>query len=167
MAVVGSSTGGRVALALVDEVDARLQGLLLANARVTPGDATTLSLCHELAAEVATAGVDVVADEFLPKLLGTTTQRTRAELITGLRAMIRENTPNGIAGVLRTLVAREQTSAALHRIRCPVVCVGGEEDVLTPSSEIRSTAEQIPGAPYGDHAGGGSPPRPGSTGGFR
>jgi hypothetical protein len=65
--------GGLIALHLVEELGARLLGLLLVSTSVTPDAPNETTWRHELAAEVGTRGVDTVADEFLPKLLGRTT----------------------------------------------------------------------------------------------
>jgi pimeloyl-ACP methyl ester carboxylesterase len=142
--VVGLGLGGSVALHLVGELGARLQGLLLVSTGLTPDAPEVANWRHELAAEVEITGVDAVADAFLPKLLGNTTQRNCPEMLDSLRLMVRENTPAGVAGVLRAMAARHQISADLHRIHCPVLCVCGEEDALTPSEEIVLTAERIP-----------------------
>jgi pimeloyl-ACP methyl ester carboxylesterase len=142
--VVGLGVGGFVALHLVEELGARLQGLLLVSTSLTPDAPEVANWCHELAAEVEMRGVDAVADAFLPKLLGTTSQRHFPEMLDSLRLMVQENTPAGVAGVLRAMAARHHISADLHHIHCPVLCVGGEDDVLTPSEEIVLTAERIP-----------------------
>jgi pimeloyl-ACP methyl ester carboxylesterase len=146
VAVVGLAMGGSVALHLVEDLGARLQGLLLANTSVTPDTPEVASWRHELAAEVEMTGVDAVADEFLPKLLGSTTQRNHPALMNYLRLMVQENTPAGVAGMLRAMPARPQVSADLRRIHCPVLCVAGEEDILTPCEELGLIAEKVPGA---------------------
>jgi pimeloyl-ACP methyl ester carboxylesterase len=144
--VAGVSAGAYVALHLVEELGARLQGLLLASISLAPETAETARWRHELAAEVELAGVEIVADEFLPKMLGTSTQRNRPDLLDHLRLMIRENAPSGVAGMLRALAARPEPSGLLGRIHCPVLCVAGEEDLLIPAKEIQLIAERIPGA---------------------
>jgi pimeloyl-ACP methyl ester carboxylesterase len=144
--VVGLGIGGSVALHLVGELGARLQGLLLANTSVTPDTPEVASWRHELAAEVEMRGVDAVADEFLPKLLGNTTQRNHPALMNSLRLMMQENTPTGVAGMLRAMAARPQISPDLGRIHCPVLCVAGVEDILTPREELGLIAERVPGA---------------------
>jgi 3-oxoadipate enol-lactonase len=142
---VGLGVGGSVALHLVEEFGPRLQGLLLVNTSLTPDAPELANWRHELAAEVEMRGVDAVADEFLPKLLGSTTQRYFPEMLDSLRLMVQENTPAGIAGMLRAMAGRQENSADLGRVHCPVLCVTGEEDVLTPSAEIDLIAERIPG----------------------
>jgi pimeloyl-ACP methyl ester carboxylesterase len=141
--VVGIGLGGQVALRLVDELGARLIGMLLSGTDAGPESDEIAARCHELAAEVESSGVEVAAAEFLPKLLGLTTHRTRPVLLDELHAMIRENTPVGIGSALRAMAARPDATRLLSRLRCPVVCLAGEEDAFTPPDLARATAERL------------------------
>ena len=69
LTVVGVSAGGYVALHLVEELDARLQGLVLVNTSIALDSAEIARWRHELAAETELEGVEIVADELLPKML--------------------------------------------------------------------------------------------------
>lgn len=144
--VAGLSMGGYLAFRLVEALGPRLAGLLLADTRATPDTEEAAVRRHELAAEVEVEGVEAAAAEFLPKLLGQTSQRTRPELLERLHAMILENTPAGVAGALRAMAARPDSTPLLARIRCPVLCLAGDEDVLTPPDVVAAMARQIPGA---------------------
>jgi len=143
--VVGLSMGGYLAFRLVGELGRRLVGLVLANTRATPDAESGALARHRLAAEVEARGVEVAASEFLPKLLGATTQRGQPALVDRVRAIIRENTPAGVAAALRAMAARPDSTSLLAGIRCPVLCVAGEEDMLTPPEVARAMAERIPG----------------------
>lgn len=144
--VVGLSLGSHIALHLAEELGAGLQGLLLSGASLAPDSPQVANWRHELAAEIELNGVEVAADEFLPKLLGTTTQQKNPALLDQLRLLVRENTPAGLAGMLRAFARRADPLPFLQRIRCPVLCIGGEEDLLTPLEAMHSVADQIPGA---------------------
>jgi len=143
--VVGLSMGGYLAFRLVGELGRRLVGLVLANTRATPDAESGALARHRLAAEVEARGVEVAASEFLPKLLGATTQRVRPAFVDRVRDIIRENTPAGVAAALRAMAARPDSTPLLAGIRCPVLCVAGEEDMLTPPEVARDMAERIPG----------------------
>lgn len=142
--VVGLSMGGYIAFRLVDQLGPRLAGLVLADTRATPDTDAGARARHELAAEVEACGVDAAANAFLTKLLGTTTQRLRPELLNRVGAIIRENTPAGVAAALRAMAARADSTPLLPRIGCPVLCLAGEEDLLTPPDVAREMAEQVP-----------------------
>jgi pimeloyl-ACP methyl ester carboxylesterase len=141
--LVGLGMGGQIALRLVDELGARLIGMLLSGTDAGPEGEESAARCHELAAEVESAGVEVAAAEFLPKLLGMTTQRMRPALLDEIHAMIRENSPAGLGAALRAMAGRPDATRLLSRIRCPVVCVAGEEDAFTPPDVTRRTAEGL------------------------
>jgi len=141
--VVGLSMGGYVAFRLAEPLGARLVGLVLADTRATPDSADAAAARHELAAEVEAEGVEAAASEFLPKLLGATTLRTQPQLVDRVRAIMLENTVPGVAGALRALAARPDSTALLSQIRCPVACVAGEEDSITPPDIAHEMAARI------------------------
>jgi pimeloyl-ACP methyl ester carboxylesterase len=143
MVLVGLGMGGQVALRLVDELGARLIGMLLSGTDARAETDEIAARCHELATEVEASGVEVAAAEFLPKLLGVTTQRTRPALLDEVHAVIRENTPVGIGAALRAMAARLDATPVLSRLRCPVLCLAGEEDAFTPPELTRVTAERL------------------------
>ena len=144
--VVGLSMGGYVAFRLMAELGSRLYGLLLADTRPTADSEEAVLARHELAAEVESEGVEAAAAEFLPKLLGPTTMHSQPDLIDKVRAIMLENTVPGVAGALRAMAARGDVTSLLPRIRCPVICLAGEEDTLTPPDVTRAMAARIPGA---------------------
>jgi pimeloyl-ACP methyl ester carboxylesterase len=144
--VVGLSMGGYVAFRLATELGARLEGLLLADTRPTADSEQAAVARHELAAEVESQGVEVAASEFLPKLLGPTTVRSQPDLIDRVHRIMLENSVTGVAGALRAMAARGDVSAMLPRLTCPVACVVGEEDLITPPDVMRAMAAQINGA---------------------
>jgi pimeloyl-ACP methyl ester carboxylesterase len=143
--VVGLGIGGQIALRLVDELGARVVGMLLSGIDACSATDEIATHCHELAAEVEASGVEAAAAEYLPKLLGVTTQRTRPALLEELHAMMRENTPVGVGAALRAMAVREPTRS-LARIRCPVICLAGEEDAFTPPDATRAMAARLFGA---------------------
>jgi pimeloyl-ACP methyl ester carboxylesterase len=144
--VAGLSMGGYVAFRLIELLGGRLAGLLLADTRTTADDAETATARHELAAEVEAQGVEVAANEFLPKLIGRTTLRTRPALVDSIRSIIIQNNPAGVAAGLRALAARSDSTSLLAHVACPVVCVAGQEDSITPPETAADMAARIPGA---------------------
>ncbi|MGH7857608.1 MAG: alpha/beta fold hydrolase [Candidatus Binatia bacterium] len=144
--VAGLSMGGYLAFRLIEPLGARLAGLFLADTRPAADAEEEAARRHLLAAEVEREGVDVAANEVLPKLLGDTTRRTRAGVFEQVRALIRENTPAGVAAALRAMAGRPDSTGLLSRIRCPVDCITGEEDAITPPALARDMVERISGA---------------------
>jgi pimeloyl-ACP methyl ester carboxylesterase len=82
----------------------------------------------------------------LPRRLrapGTAIERVGPALFDEIHAMIRENTAAGLGAALRAMAARPDATRLLSRIRCPVVCLAGEEDVATSPELARTTAARL------------------------
>jgi 3-oxoadipate enol-lactonase len=152
--VVGLSLGAHVALRLAPLLGERLRGLLLASAGAGADAPAIATERHELAAEIEAFGVDAAADAVIPRFLGAATLREAPAVVEQLRSMVRENRPSGLAGALRAMADRPDSRVLLPRLRCPVWCVAGDEDVVTPHREVLAMAaaardgsyEVIPGA---------------------
>jgi pimeloyl-ACP methyl ester carboxylesterase len=144
--VVGLSMGGYVAFRLVERLGARVSGLMLADTRPTPDTEAGAIARHELAAEVEAQGVEVAANEFIPKLIGSTSLRTQPGIVDWVRSVILENSVAGVASALRAMAGRPDSSALLERLDCPVLCVSGDEDTITPPDVAETMAARIPNA---------------------
>jgi pimeloyl-ACP methyl ester carboxylesterase len=146
MLVVGLSMGGYLAFRLLEMAPDRIAGLVLADTKAAADTDEQRADRHRLAAEVEASGVDVAVDELAGKLFGATTLRRKPDLIEDLRAIAREASPAGLATALRALASRPDSSPLLPSITCPVACVVGAEDVITPPAVVRAMADRIPRA---------------------
>jgi pimeloyl-ACP methyl ester carboxylesterase len=68
----------------------------------------------------------------IPKLLGDTTRRTRPEVVERARSLILGNSTEAIAGAIRALMTRPDSTPLLPTIHCPTLILVGEEDTVTP-----------------------------------
>lgn len=143
LVVLGLSMGGYVAFPLVERLGERVRGLVLSNTRATADDENTIADRHRLAAEIENAGVEVAADELLPKLLGTSTMLDRPDLVDRVRAMVLENKESGVASALRAMAGRPDATEALKKVACPVLVIAGEEDQLIPPSAAHALASTV------------------------
>jgi len=132
-AVVGGlSMGGYAAFAMLRRAPRYVRGLILADTRSqadTPEGVAGRTRMLQLLAE---KGPATVVDEMIPKLLGATTQATRPDLVARVRALALSSPPEAIAGALRALMTRPDSTPLLRTIHCPTLIVVGEEDTLTP-----------------------------------
>jgi pimeloyl-ACP methyl ester carboxylesterase len=78
------------------------------------------------------AGVAAVADEMVPKLLGETTRAQHPDVVQHARSLILSNTSDAIAGGIRALMSRPDSTPLLKSIHCPTLVIVGEEDTVTP-----------------------------------
>lgn len=146
LVLVGLSMGGYVAFPLLERLGARVRGLVLASTRAGADTEEAVEERHRLAAQVERDGVEVAADEMLPKLLGSSTLLDRPDLVDHVHAMVLENKASGIASALRAMAARPDMTPALERIACPVLVIAGEEDAVIPTPTARLMAGRIPDA---------------------
>jgi 3-oxoadipate enol-lactonase len=143
-AVIGGlSMGGYVTMALYRRAPARFTGMLLANTRPGPDSEDGRAARNAMIALVRTKGSRAVADQMLPKLLGTTSQRARPQLAALVRRLIEGNSPDGIAAAIEGLRDRPDSTAVLQGVSVPAMVITGEEDAIIPVSESEAMAAAL------------------------
>ena len=130
--ICGLSIGGYIAFALFRHAPRYVRGLVLADTRSQADTPEGIESRKRMLKLLAEKGTEAVVDEMLPKLLGTTTQTQRPELRDRLRALALSNPPEAIAGAIRALMTRPDSTPLLREIHCPTLIIVGEEDSLTP-----------------------------------
>jgi pimeloyl-ACP methyl ester carboxylesterase len=142
-AVVGLSMGGYVAFALWRRHTDMVAALALADTRAG-ADSEEGRATRETNARLAEEqGAAAIAARMIPNLVApTASQALRDEL----QALIVANAPLGIAGALRGMAIRPDSTPDLPGIRVPTLVIVGEEDGLTPPHEAEAMAAQIPGS---------------------
>ncbi|HZR84447.1 MAG TPA: alpha/beta fold hydrolase [Candidatus Binatia bacterium] len=143
MVLVGASMGGYVAFELVPRLGDRIRGLVLADTRATPDDEAGATARHELAAEIEANGLEVLFDALVPRLLGPTTLALQPELGERVRALILENKVPGAMAALRAMASRRDATPLLEKIACPVMCIVGDEDQVTPPEAALAMASRL------------------------
>jgi 3-oxoadipate enol-lactonase len=144
--IAGLSMGGYVAFALFRLAPQRIRALVLADTRPQADSADARKGRDALLQVLHTQGVTGVADEMLPKLLGETSRRERAPVVTRVRALIEAAPPAAIDAAIHALMARPDSTPDLGRITCPTLIVVGEEDVITPPAEAAAMHAAIKGS---------------------
>lgn len=146
-AVIGGlSMGGYTAFAILRHAPRYVRGLILADTRSqadTPEGVAGRTRMLQLLAE---KGPSAVVDEMIPKLLGASTRLSRPELADHVRALALSNPPEAIAGAIRALMTRPDSTPLLRTIHCPTLIVVGEEDTLTPPALSEEMHRAIAGS---------------------
>ena len=143
-AVIGGlSMGGYVTMALYRRASARFTGMLLANTRSGPDSEEGRAARDKMIALVRAKGPRAVADQMLPKLLGTTSQRARPQLTALVRGLIEGNSPDGIAAAIAGLRDRPDSTPMLQGVSVPAMIITGEEDAIIPVSESEAMAAAL------------------------
>jgi len=139
----GLSMGGYIALAFLRHYPARVQALILADTRATP-DTTEIKANREANAQlVELHGPSTIVPKMLPGLLSP---KAAPEMQTQISRLMMENKPQGIAGALRGMALRPDSSDLLAKIKVPTLVLGGAEDSLSPPAELKQLQQAIPGS---------------------
>src|SRR5262249_13268901 len=91
-------------------------------------------------------GAAGVAEEMVPRLLGETTKAERPEIAERVRHLALANSPDAIAGAIRALMSRPDSTPLLASIHVPTLILVGEEDVVTPPAASEEMHRLIPGS---------------------
>ena len=158
-AVIASlSMGGYVALAFARQFPDRLRGLILADTRAAADTAEAAKGRRDNADRVLSEGPVPVLESMIDKLTSPDTASQKPEVVETLRGMLAASDPQGIAGALRAMAERPDSTPGLSRIEVPCLVIVGAEDVITPPKDSRFLAEQIPGAQLVEISGAGHVP---------
>jgi pimeloyl-ACP methyl ester carboxylesterase len=146
-AVVGGvSMGGYVAFGMLRYAARYIQALILADTRSqadTPDGLAARARMLQLIQDKGPAGV---AEEMIPKLLGTTTQQTRPAVVEHVRSLALANPAAALAGATRAMMTRPDSTPLLASIHVPTLIVVGEEDMLTPPAASEEMHAAIAGS---------------------
>lgn len=143
--LVGLSMGGYLAFAFWRRYAGRLRALVLADTRSGADTEATRKGREELAQLAEAEGLGPVVTAQLPRLLSAAAP---AELQEWVRDMIEEATPQGVAGALRAMAERPDSSDVLAQIACPTLVIAGGDDAVTPAAEMAAMAQRIPASSF-------------------
>ncbi|HKB10212.1 MAG TPA: alpha/beta fold hydrolase [Vicinamibacterales bacterium] len=154
-AVIGGlSLGGYITFAILRHAARYIHALVLADTKSQADTPEGVEGRKRLLQTVTDKGPAAIADEMVPKLLGETTRRERPEIAERVREFVLSNPTTAIAGAIRALMSRPDSTPLLETIHVPTLIVVGAEDTITPPSASEemhraihgSELVQIPGA---------------------
>jgi pimeloyl-ACP methyl ester carboxylesterase len=128
----GCSMGGYLAFAMMRLAPNYFRGLLLIDTRSQADAPDALEGRRKLLKLAEEQGPAGVLGDMEPKLLGATTRRERPAVVEQLRGIAMRNSNVSVAGMVRALMSRRDSSPLLTGIRVPTLIVVGEEDAITP-----------------------------------
>jgi len=142
----GLSMGGYVAFAFYRKYSTRVRALILADTRPQADTEEGRASREETAQLAEREGSCAVAERYLPRMLSPATLQVPTGTTARLRAMIEAANPTGIAGALRGMALRLDSTDLLAQIQCPTLVLVGEEDTVVPPADAQLMAERIPHA---------------------
>jgi 3-oxoadipate enol-lactonase len=141
--VCGLSMGGYLAFALLRRAPNYVRALVLADTRSEADTAQGLEARDRMLALVTSKGPAAVAEEMIPKLLGPSTRAARPDVVERVRALTIANSAASIAGAIRALKSRPDSTPILPSIRIPTLIIVGEEDAVTPPRSAEDMHRRI------------------------
>jgi 3-oxoadipate enol-lactonase len=144
--VGGLSLGGYVAFALLRNASRYVRGLILADTKATADTPEGVEGRKRMIELVGAKGPATVAEELLPKLLGETTRRSRPAVVEQVHSLATSSSAEAIAGALRVLMTRPDSTPQLGSIHVPTLIVVGDEDTVTPPSAAAEMHRAIAGS---------------------
>jgi pimeloyl-ACP methyl ester carboxylesterase len=142
-AVIGCSMGGYVLFEMLRMAPRYVSAVGLVSTRPGADNDEGRKNRDKMIALVHREGVEAVAAQMVPKLLGATTQKDRPDLTKHVRSLIVENTVEGVSAAIAAMKNRGDSTPLLARIDVPALIIHGTEDGLIPASETEGMHKAI------------------------
>lgn len=140
-AVIGGlSRGGYAALAFARRHPDRMSALVLCDTSAGVDDEPTRRGRYQMANRLDQEGNGFVPDIMLPRLLGETSFRERAELVEEVRRWILAQDPGAIAAAAIGMAEREDSRSLLPTLKVPVLAIAGTEDSAHDTTKAIASA---------------------------
>jgi 3-oxoadipate enol-lactonase len=139
----GCSMGGYVAFELLKSAPRYLSALVLVSTRPGADNEEGRRNRQKMMEQVDREGVEAIATQMVPKLLGATTQRERPDMIAQVRNMVVANTPDRVKAAVAAMMDRNDSTSLLAGVDVPVLIVHGSEDTLIPPAEAEGMHRAI------------------------
>ncbi len=91
-------------------------------------------------------GPEWAIEQIMPKLLAPVTMSSRLDVVERAKATMRQASAAGLSAMQLGMAERPDSTATLAQIDVPALVLGGEDDVLSPVSELERMARGIRGA---------------------
>jgi pimeloyl-ACP methyl ester carboxylesterase len=141
--VCGLSMGGYLAFALLRRAPNYVRALVLADTKSEADTAQGLEARERMLALVSSKGPAAVAEEMIPRLLGPSTLAARPDVVQRVRELTVANSAVSIAGAIRALKSRPDSTPLLSSLRIPTLIIVGEEDAVTPPASAEDMHRRI------------------------
>ena len=142
-AVVGCSMGGYVLFEMLNSAPNYVSAIGLVSTRPGADNEEGRTNRDKMIDLVEREGVEAVASQMVPKLIGKTTQNEHADQAEQVRKLVRGNTAAGVKMAVRAMKDRRDSTALLARIDVPTLIVHGMEDTLIPPAEAENMHRSI------------------------
>jgi 3-oxoadipate enol-lactonase len=141
--LVGFSMGGYVAWQFVRKYADRLHALVACDTRAAADSEEARGGRLKMAEKVAEWGSARVAEMMGPKLVSSKSYETKPQVVAAVRRMVEDTDPSAIAAAQRGMAQRADITNFLPQIHVPTLVIVGEEDAISPPTEMQEIAAAI------------------------
>jgi pimeloyl-ACP methyl ester carboxylesterase len=139
----GLSMGGYIAMHFARRFGNRLAGLILCDTKAQSDPEAVAENRRKRADALPETGLNALADAMLPNLFSPHTGDDARHTV---RKIILRQPLRGVMAADRGMAERPDATDWLPSFTMPTLVVCGEQDVISPLSEMNQMAEQIPNA---------------------
>jgi len=140
IAIAGHSMGNYVSLAFVRAYPERVLGLGMISSQAQADPLERKQRLYGSADEIMKTGVESVLESLAPLMAADVRVQAR------VRHLIGRQHPAGLAGALKAMADREDSSSILSSFTFPVVLIHGKADEFMPIRRAQEIKEAIPHA---------------------
>ena len=142
-AIIGCSMGGYVLFEMLKSAPRYISAVGLVSTRPGADNEEGRKNRQKMIEQADREGVEGIANQMVPELLGATTQRDRPDLMKHVRNLVVANTPVRVKAAVTAMMARADSTPLLAKIDVPALIVHGAEDTLIPPGEAESMHRAI------------------------
>lgn len=142
----GFSMGGYVGFRYLARHADRVKAVMLLDTRAEPDTPEGKQRRYAGIEKIRSEGPQGFLDDFLKVVLAPRTLESRTDVVTEVKQMMESKRVDSLAGALRALAERPDSTALLAQIKVPTLIVVGEEDKATPVDIARKMQEAIKGS---------------------
>ncbi|NTU68762.1 MAG: alpha/beta fold hydrolase [Chlorobiaceae bacterium] len=144
--VVGLSMGGYQAFAFWRLLAERTASIVLCDTRANADGPEALVQRQEFRKVVEKNGPAEAAARMVPNFFAPRTYGSQPELVSRVSDMILRQPAADISEAMRAIAERPDSISLLPAITCPVLCINGESDIVTPVITASDMHASIPGS---------------------
>lgn len=147
----GLSMGGYIALRLFRLAPERIRSLILCDTRATADTPEARQARYEMVSMIRQSGeegIERLASAMIERLLGDSTLTSNRELVSRVLNLMRQSSPVGVERALVAMAGRPDSTNLLPQLGgssgIDTLIIVGNEDKLTPPSEMKTLAGLVP-----------------------
>jgi len=144
----GLSMGGYIAWEFARWHREQLAGLIVCDSRALPDSAETVQTRLKSAEELRTNGSQQLIAAMSLKLFSERTVNEKPEVIEAVKTQMKEADPEAMAAALLGMAERFDATELLPELDVPTLLLGGEDDIISPPSEMAEIATEMPHAQF-------------------